>query len=81
MDIEGGEIEALQGAAGVLREHCPLLAISVYHCQDHLWRIPLLIKSLQDRYHFFLRPHDEELWDLVCYAVPEQRMVRGKRNA
>jgi hypothetical protein len=23
---------------------------------------------------FFLRPHDWEVWDLVCYAVPKNRL-------
>ena len=27
-----------------------------------------------DRYRFFLRPHLLEVWDLVCYAVPAERL-------
>jgi len=49
--------------------------VSVYHQQNHLWRIPLFLKTLSPDYHFFLRPHNEEGWDLVCYAVPEERAV------
>jgi hypothetical protein len=73
MDIEGAEPDALRGAATLIREKSPLLAISCYHQQDHLWSIPLLIQSLNPDYRFYLRPHDLEGWDLVCYAIPNQR--------
>jgi FkbM family methyltransferase len=73
MDIEGAEPGALRGAARLIREKSPLLAISCYHQQDHLWSIPLLIQSLNPNYRFYLRPHDLEGWDLVCYAIPSQR--------
>jgi len=51
----------------------PIVAVCVYHRQDHLWRIPLMLRELSDEYEFFLRPHNEEGWDLVCYAVPRAR--------
>jgi hypothetical protein len=76
MDIEGAELDALQGAQRLIRRYKPLVALSAYHLQDHLWQIPLFLQSLFDRYRFFLRPHRIEVWDLVCYAVPEDRLVR-----
>jgi FkbM family methyltransferase len=75
LDIEGFEMEALQGARKTIERHTPVLAVCVYHRQDHLWRIPLLLRSLRDDYAFFLRPHNEEGWDLVCYAVPRARLT------
>ena len=75
MDIEGAEIDTLQGASRTIGEHAPVLAICCYHRQDHLWKIPLLIHSLNPGYRFFLRPHDLEMWDLVCYAIPEGRLL------
>lgn len=74
MDIEGAEPEALAGAARHIRDAAPILAISCYHRQDHLWSIPLLISSINDQYAFYLRPHDLEGWDLVCYAIPRSRL-------
>lgn len=74
-DIEGFELEALMGASQLLFRSRPILAVSAYHEQSHLWRIPLLLSSLlPDRYEFFLRPHGSESWDLVCYAVPAERV-------
>lgn len=75
LDIEGAEPDALHGARSTIEQHAPVLAICVYHQQDHLWSIPLLLKAWRDDYVFFLRPHNEEGWDLVCYAIPRARLL------
>jgi FkbM family methyltransferase len=74
MDIEGAELEALCGAKQVLS--CdPVLAICSYHRQSDLWRVPLLIRSLNSSYKLFLRSHEADGWEVVCYAVPPKRVV------
>ena len=74
MDIEGAELEALQGARRTIRTNRPILSICVYHKQDDLWRIPLFIHTLAEDYRLYLRPHDVDGWQLVCYAVPKDRL-------
>lgn len=74
MDIEGSEPDALLGTRLLVREHAPVLAICSYHLQDHVWRIPLLVREMSDEYRFFLRPHVLECWDLVSYAIPVERL-------
>jgi len=78
LDIEGAEPEAIKGASGTIARDRPILAVCVYHLQDHLWRLPLLMSSLVRDYHFHLRPYNEEGWDLVCYAVPRERSLRAQ---
>jgi len=73
-DIEGAELDALAGACNVISHSRPVLAVSAYHEQDHLWRIPLALAQLCKDYKFFLRPHGSEGWDLTCYAVPSERV-------
>lgn len=73
MDIEGAEMDALQGATETIQRR-PLLSICVYHRQSDLWRIPLFIHSQAPEHKFFLRPHEVDGWDLVCYAVPSGRL-------
>lgn len=73
MDIEGSEVATLSGARRLIQQNSPLLAVCVYHRQDHLWKVPLLIQSLNPDYSFYLRPHLQEGWDLICYAVPGGR--------
>jgi FkbM family methyltransferase len=75
LDIEGFELDALEGAARTIERHAPVLAVCVYHRQNHLWKIPLLLREWRRDYAFFLRPHNEEGWDLVCYGVPRRRLI------
>src|SRR5258708_23383201 len=74
LDIDGFRGGSLHGGRPALPRHGPGLAVCVYHPQDHLWTIPLLPRRWRDDYAFFLRPHNEEGWDLVCYAVPRARL-------
>ena len=75
MDVEGYEIDAAKGARETTRAGHPVLAMCVHHKPDDLRRVPLSIDSLSDNYRFFLRAHDEEGWDLVCYTVSSDRLL------
>lgn len=68
MDIEGGEIEALNGCKRMIASVKPDLAVSVYHALDHLWKIPLLISELDPGYRCYLRSHGANGYDTVFYA-------------
>ena len=74
MDIEGSELDGLEGARRIIETHRPLLSICVYHRQNDLWRIPLFIHEIADGYSLFLRPHEPDGKELVCYAVPANRL-------
>jgi len=73
-DIEGAELDALDGARELITRKRPVLAVSCYHQQSHLWDIPLKLAELCREYEFFLRPHGVEGWDLLCYGIPIERM-------
>ena len=76
MDTEGSELDGVVGAQNILRKHAPALALCVYHRQDHLWKVPLQVREYSDQYTFYLRPHLLEVWDLVMYAVPKNRLKK-----
>lgn len=76
MDIEGHEYEALLGAQQVIRRQRPVLAISLYHCPVHLWRIPRLISRLVPEYALFLRRYARCGFELDLYALPPGRSPR-----
>ncbi len=76
MDIEGGETDAIKGAQQTILKDTPILAVCLYHRRSDLWRIPMLLKTLSSKYSLFLRLHGVDGWDLVCYAVPEERLQR-----
>jgi FkbM family methyltransferase len=70
LDIEGEELPALTGAAGLIKRCRPILAISLYHRPHDIWEIPEMISSLCDDYLFFIRQHHFNSFDSVFYAVP-----------
>jgi FkbM family methyltransferase len=74
IDIEGFEPQCLEGGRRLITEQQPLIAVCVYHEQDHLWSILLLLHAYHPSYHFRLGPHLAEGWDLVLYAVPSSRL-------
>jgi FkbM family methyltransferase len=77
MDIEGAEPDALEGARRVIGEHLPVLAVCLYHLQDHLWQIPLQIQAISNKYRLFLRRYSDACWEQVCYAIPAQRVRKS----
>lgn len=68
MDIEGSEFYALQGMAETIKKHRPKLAICVYHSPEHIWTIPLFLRSLVKEYKFYLRNYTSFSSETVLYA-------------
>ena len=75
MDIEGSEMEALEGAVNTIRQYRPLLMISAYHKKDDLPRIFEFMEQHTERYRYFFRLHRVILVDAVLYGIPEERLV------
>lgn len=71
MDIEGEELKALYGARKLIERHKPDLAICVYHCVDHLWKIPLLLAEMNSHYRFYLRNYNAYTMETVLYATSD----------
>ncbi len=69
MDIEGGEVDALEGSRNTISKYKPKLAIAVYHKAEDLWDIPLLIQQMNPKYKLYLRHYTNELVDMICYAI------------
>jgi FkbM family methyltransferase len=69
MNIEGAELDALEGARHAIQRWRPRLAISAYHRPSDLWRIPEAIRALDPGYRLHYRQHDGGIIETVCYAV------------
>jgi len=70
LDIEGAEMDALEGMKQIITDLHPLLAVCVYHRNSDLWKIPLYLHEHYPFYHFELVPF-AEFYDLVLFAIPE----------
>lgn len=71
-DIEGAEIPALVGASALIRRARPVMAISLYHRPDDLWRIPETIDAICPDYRFYIRQYGANTLESVLYALPER---------
>lgn len=69
MDIEGSEYSALKGAARIISEYKPRLAISIYHKPEDISELPALILSENPSYTLYLRHYSVGPDETVLYAV------------
>lgn len=73
LHLEGGELAALQGARNTLADCRPLLAVTVYHNADGIWKTARwLMETLAD-YRFLFRLHSWCGTGAVIYAIPNER--------
>ena len=57
LDIEGAELDMLQGAAKTITRCKPKMAISAYHKPEDLWTLATYLKTLRPDYEFEFRHH------------------------
>ena len=73
MDIEGAEYDAIRGAEKTIRKYVPILAVSVYHLTEDLFRLPLLIEEIvPGRYRYYMRHYSPTIIETILYAVPRE---------
>ena len=68
MNIEGFELDALDGARNTIKENTPKLFISAYHRPSHLWEVARKIKTINPAYNIALRQFDRGLVESVIVA-------------
>lgn len=69
MDIEGAEAAALNGCRRIIAADMPSLAICVYHKEEDLFEIPILIHCLCPKYQLYIRQYGCASAETVCYAI------------
>ena len=69
MDVEGAEVQALEGGEAVIRTSRPKLFVAAYHYDIDLFRLPLLMWQLVPEYKIYLRKHPYvPAWELNFIA-------------
>lgn len=69
LDVEGSEMNVLNGAKESILKHRPKMAISLYHRKEHLLEIPEFLLSLHNDYTFSISVNNPTFVDMVLYAV------------
>ena len=73
-DVEGSEREAIEGSIQTIRQWHPTLLVSLYHRNEDLFALPLLLHELFPDYRgFYLRRFAGiPAWDLNLYLTKEE---------
>jgi FkbM family methyltransferase len=69
IDVEGSEMEVLNGSRNLINLHKPKIAVCVYHKQEHFLDIPGLILSIRSDYKVYFRHHSPGIFESVMYFI------------
>ncbi len=69
LDVEGAEMNVLNGARDSILKWRPKMALSIYHRKEHLLEIPEFLLSLHKDYKFSLSVNNPSFVDMVLYAT------------
>ena len=72
MDVEGAEREAIWGASRTIARYSPRLMVSLYHRNEDIFELPLLIQRINPKYKLYIR-HQLYIpaWETNLYATVE----------
>jgi len=73
LHLEGGELPALKGAMHTLVTERPIIAATICHNDDGLWRTPQWLMRLLEDYRFLFRLHYWCGSGGIIYAIPNER--------
>ena len=57
MDVEGAEVQAIEGGKAVIQRFAPKMFVAAYHYDIDVFRLPLLLWELVPEYKIFFRKH------------------------
>lgn len=75
LHLEGFELDALKGGLASIGKSRPVLAVTVYHDADGLWRTARWMRSNLSGYSLLMRTHSWCGTGAVIYAIPDERKV------
>jgi FkbM family methyltransferase len=74
LHLEGAELAALKGARRTLQAHRPIVAATVYHNDDGIWRTASWLAETLPDYRLLFRAHAWCGTGAVLYAIPAERI-------
>jgi hypothetical protein len=80
LHLEGHELDALRGAERTIRRHRPIIAVTTYHTEAGLWKLPSWLMDRLTDYRFCLRLHGWCGTGAVMYCLPNERGYASARS-
>jgi FkbM family methyltransferase len=77
LHLEGAELAALKGARQTLLDHRPIIATTIYHNDDGIWKTADWLMQTLSGYRFLFRNHSWCGTGAVIYAIPQERTARA----
>jgi len=69
-DVEGAEKQAIIGTENTIKKYSPKLLVALYHRDEDIFELPLLIKKLNPNYTFYLRHYPYiPAWEVNLFAI------------
>ncbi|MEI8342344.1 MAG: FkbM family methyltransferase [Verrucomicrobiota bacterium] len=72
LDVEGSEVEVIDGMDETIARFRPQLAISIYHNHSQYIYIPYVLMSKLKNYNFYLKHYSFERWEVILYCIPRE---------
>lgn len=72
IDIEGAELDFLEGAEQTLRNVQPQIAIAAYHSADHIRRITTAVLEFMPNARVYMRHYTEGFAETDLFFIPER---------
>lgn len=70
IDVEGGEIDTIEGAKDTIAKYKPKLLVAAYHRIDDYWTIPGKLLEINPDYKFYLRKSPcLPCWEVNYYCI------------
>lgn len=69
LDVEGSELQALEGAKETITRHLPKIQICLYHNLEDLWELPLYLADNYPDYVFYIGHHALDPHETVLYTI------------
>lgn len=74
LHLEGAELDVFKGARETILRDRPIIAATVYHNDDGIWRTPLWLMETLENYRLLFRLHSWCGTGAVVYAIPGERL-------
>ena len=74
MHLEGAELSSLKGAIDTIKKFRPIIAVTIYHNSDGVYKMPLYLINNTNEYRYSMRLDSWGGTGAVFYAIPEERL-------